>query len=357
MNKRIEQLRKGLRRSRLEGFLVKNPSNLFYLTGFCCEGCWGLITLREAVIFVPQLAYHQAKGDVYRGIRVSVFVDSIYSEICDYLKRYRIKKLGIESSLSVTDYLNLTKQIRNLKLELEERVIQNLRIVKDKKEQELIEKACRIANKVFRYTKGIVKPGMREVDVANSVACYMKRHFGVDPAFDIIVASGPNTAYPHHKPGNRMIEKNDIVLLDIGAKYRGYSSDLTRVWILGRIEKILKRNIKKKLNLNKLLIELRRIQKSAVASVKPGIQCAHLDDVCRSYFRQLGLDNNYIHNTGHGVGIDVHESPYLSPKSQIGLKKGMVITVEPGIYFEGLFGLRWEDTVLVTDRGCRVLTQ
>ena len=357
MNKRIVRLKEGLRRNRLEGFLLKNPSNLFYLTGFSCEGCWGLITQREAVIFVPLLAYHQAKKEVEQRGRVLVYGDSIYSAICAYLKRCRIKKLGIESSLSITDYLNITKQLRRLNLELEENLIQSLRIIKDRREQALIERACRIANRAFRYTRKIIRPGMREVDIANRAACYMKRYYGVDPSFDIIVASGPNTAYPHHKPGNRRIKEDDIILLDIGAKYKGYSSDLTRVWILGKIEKILRRNVRKGLNLSKLLVELKRIQKSVVASVKPGVKCADLDNVSRSYFKQLGLDNNYIHNTGHGVGIDVHELPYLSPKSQTELEKGMVMTVEPGIYFEGWGGLRLEDTVLVTEKGHRVLTQ
>ena len=215
MNKRIVRLRKGLRRNGLEGFLLKNPSNLFYLTGFCCEGCWGLITQREAVIFVPLLAYHQAKGEVEQRVRVSTYEDSIYSTICAYLKRYKIKKIGIESSLSITDYLSITKQLRRLQLELEERLIQNLRIIKDRREQALIERACRIANRASKYTRKIIRTGMREVDIVNRVVCYIKRYYGVDPSFDIIVASGPNTAYPHHKPGNRRIERNDIILLDM----------------------------------------------------------------------------------------------------------------------------------------------
>jgi Xaa-Pro aminopeptidase len=193
----------------------------------------------------------------------------------------------------------------------------------------------------------MTKPGMRESDVAAEFEYFIKKRGASKTAYDSIVASGPNAAYPHHHTGDRILRRNDIVLCDMAAMVDGYCSDLTRTWFLGSISDDSRR----------IYDTVDRAQKLSLAAVKPGVKAAQIDRISRDEIERAGYGRRFIHSTGHGVGAEIHESPWVSPASTDTLEPGMVLTVEPGIYIEGWGGVRIEDTVLVTQSGYEVFTK
>ncbi|MBR3628136.1 MAG: aminopeptidase P family protein, partial [Elusimicrobia bacterium] len=219
------------------------------------------------------------------------------------------------------------------------------RIIKNKEEIKNIKKACEIVSEVFETVKKKIVPGMMEIDIHFKIEEeFAKRH--VVQSFKTIVASGPNSANPHHISGNRKIQRNDIVLIDMGCIYNGYCSDLTRTFFIGKEEK----------NKRKIWNIVKQAHDESLIKVKQNIKASDIDFFARNLIRQEGYGKNFIHTTGHGVGLDIHEAPSIGQKSKDILKEGMIITIEPGIYLDKKFGVRIEDTVLVTKNGYKVLT-
>jgi Xaa-Pro aminopeptidase len=193
----------------------------------------------------------------------------------------------------------------------------------------------------------ITRPGMRETDVAAEFEYFIKKRGASKTAYDSIVASGPNAAYPHHHTGERVLRKNDMVLCDMAAMVDGYCSDLTRTWFLGSISD----------DAHTIYNAVARAQKLSLAAVKPGAHAAQIDRISRDEIERTGYGRRFIHSTGHGVGAEIHEAPWVTTASTDILEPGMVLTVEPGIYIEGWGGVRIEDTVLVTKTGYDVFTK
>ena len=219
------------------------------------------------------------------------------------------------------------------------------RTIKNKEEIKNIKKACDIVSKVFETVKKKVVPGMTELDIHFKIEEeFAKNH--VVQSFKTIVASGPNSANPHHISGNRKIRKNDIVLIDMGCIYKGYCSDLTRTFFVGKENK----------QQVKIWNIVKQAHDEALIKVNQNMKTSDIDLSARNKIKQEGYEKNFIHTTGHGVGLDIHEAPVIGSKSNEILKEGMVITIEPGIYLEKKFGVRIEDTVLVTKNGYKVLT-
>ena len=227
----------------------------------------------------------------------------------------------------------------------DEKQILEKRRIKNKEEIKNIQKACIIVSEVFEAVKKKVVPGMTELDVHFKIEEeFAKRH--VVQSFKTIVASGPNSANPHHISGNRKIQKNDVVLIDMGCIYNGYCSDLTRTFFMGKENKYQKEiwNI------------VKQAHDKAMVNVKENMKAADIDLFARDMIQKEGYGKNFIHTTGHGVGLNIHESPTIGSKSKDILMESMVITIEPGIYLDKKFGVRIEDTVLVTKKGYKVLT-
>lgn len=204
--------------------------------------------------------------------------------------------------------------------------------------------AIRIGEQVFRNL--VISPGQKEKEIANWIEQELKKH-GARPAFRIIVASGKRSAKPHGFATNKKIKKGDLVVIDFGAVYNGYCSDITRTFIVGKPTKKQKR----------IFNIVKEAQRRAIKAVRAGIRCCDVDHAARQYIEKKGYGKYFIHGTGHGIGRKVHEPPKISKGNRNKLKAGMVITIEPGIYIKGWGGVRVEDMVLVTEQGGRVLTK
>ena len=241
----------------------------------------------------------------------------------------------------------LTDKLKKNKVSVfaDNKTVLEKRKIKSKEEIKNIKKACDIVSEVFETVKKKVVSGMTELDIHFKIEEeFAKKH--VIQSFKTIVASGPNSANPHHVSGNRKIQKNDIVLIDMGCVYNGYCSDLTRTFFVGREDK----------NKRKVWDIVKKAHDNALENVKQDMKASDIDLFARDTIKQTGYDKNFIHTTGHGVGLDIHEAPVIGSKSKDILKEGMIITIEPGIYLDKKFGVRIEDTVLVTKNGYKVLT-
>lgn len=218
--------------------------------------------------------------------------------------------------------------------------------LKNKKQIKALKIAAKITVGIFKEIRKKVKPGALESEIVKEIEGIIKQK-GVKRSFRTIVASGPNSAKPHAKPTNRKFKTNDIIVIDFGIVYKGYHSDMTRTFVLGRIDskiKLLYKTVKK-------------IQPDAIRKVKPGMKISEFVTYVNDYIRSKKLGKYILHSLGHGIGLKIHEGPKLSEKNNRVIKKRMVLTIEPGLYIKGLGGVRMEDMVLVRDTGCEVLTK
>ena len=329
---------------KMDGFISFNPSNIFYLTGFRAENSFvfvsptGLpsVARKDIILVVSEVNYPSAKK--YSDCKIQIADDN-------FLRKYKNKKIGFENSISYKQFCKLKKA--KIKLKDCSSFIEILRLIKDRNEIEKIKTACKISKKAIEHSEKKLKIGITEKEIADELEYFLRRCGAEKSAFDIIVASGKNSDNPHHKPTNRKIQKNDIVIIDLGCVYEDYNSDLTRTFFLGKINKIAK----------KIFEIVKAAQKKALNVIKDGVSCKEVDFAARNFINKNCFGKYFIHGTGHGVGIDIHEEPSVSAKTEAILKAGMVVTVEPGIYIPDRFGVRIEDTVLVTKSGCEVLTK
>lgn len=352
-SERLEKLQRKIEDS--EGFLITDKSNLFYLTGFPQGGYWGLITKDKFFLLLKPLLFQQGMNhfgsyqakDLLKTKEIFFFsAKDLFLLLVRLVKKEKLKKVSFDPEKVSLLEVNKLKKIREIKFVPKRDLLSKLREIKDNLEISFIRQACRLAVKGFNYAKNILRPGINEHQVANEVEYYLKKQGAERVAFETIIAGGTNSSYPHHLTSNYVFKENDPILLDLGVVYQGYSSDLTRTIFLGKINHLTK----------EVYRTVRKAQKRATKKVKPGILACEVDYSARQIVREAGYAKYFLHNTGHGIGIDIHESPYLTPKNKKILKPGMVITIEPGIYIPQKFGVRIEDVILVTEKGCEILT-
>jgi Xaa-Pro aminopeptidase len=228
-----------------------------------------------------------------------------------------------------------------------EGLVENLRRVKDAGELARIGRAADIADQALANVKGQLKDGPTELEFGIALDFEMRRLGASEPAFETIVASGPNAAKPHHRPVNRPIGAGELIVLDFGATFDGYRSDMTRTYCVGEPAAD---------ELRKMVDVVARSQAAGVNAVRAGIGAAEVDATCRRVIAEAGWADRFVHGTGHGVGLDIHEAPSVASTSSDTLRPGHVVTVEPGVYLPGFAGVRIEDTVVVTETGCQPLT-
>lgn len=327
--------------------LITNPKDIYYLTGADFDGFWLLIHNKKLSVITSSMVKGQVIKHFARNAKITVtplFTEGLI-EIC---KKNNIISLGLDAantSASVFDAISKKLKKNNIKPFKILNITKDLRAVKSKTEIKNIQTACDITSKIYAEIKNKIKPGMTESDIYFEIEKLFAK-YKVEPSFKTIVASGPNSANPHHVSTSRKILKNDIILIDMGCVYKGYCSDLTRVVFLGKI------NVQTK----KIWTLVKNAHAVSLKTVKNGQKCRFVDESARIEIKKAGFADNFIHGTGHGVGLDIHEYPSVSQKSKDILKQNMVITIEPGIYFNGKFGIRIEDTVLVTKNGYKILT-
>jgi len=344
------RFQKHLAKLKVDGYWVSHIPDLFYLTGYGAESCWGFFGKRRAALFVPMLAVEQVSA-LAKGFEIIQLkkLSEVYAVVLDYVVKAGWKTIGYDPSHATeASILGLRKVSGNkVKWVPAPGATIPLRVKKDSKELIALRRAGHVVVQGFNHMKRIARPGMRECDLAAEFEAYIRKHGAAKASFDSIVAAGGNAAYPHYITGNRILRKNEMVLCDIGALVDGYCSDLTRTFFLGTISPLGR----------KVYETVSRAQKLAIQAVKPGVKAAQIDRIARDEIERAGYGRRFIHSTGHGVGVEIHEAPWVGATSQDVLEAGMIITVEPGIYLQGWGGVRIEDTLLVTKTGHEILTK
>jgi Xaa-Pro aminopeptidase len=343
---RVARLRALLRRSSVEAFLILDLKNIRYLTGFSGSDGALLVGAGKPVLLADGRYTAQAKVQA-PGARVVLCRDKA-SGIADVLSARGFERIGFEpASVSVELHGALRRMAKKVCWKPLPSELGAIRAVKDKKEIESIRKAIRIATAALRSTLERIRPGVCERDIAIELEYAMRTKGAEAPSFDTIIASGPNSAHPHAQPGARKIRPGDFVVVDFGAVCRGYHSDETCTFVVGRAGR----------KHENIYAVVKEAHDRALEAVRPGVACRAVDAAARGVIEKAGYGSCFSHGTGHGLGLDVHEAPRLSTLSDAVLEEGMVITIEPGIYIPGFGGVRIEDTVLVGRGGARVLTE
>ncbi len=330
-----------LKEKNLDGLIVSSPFNISYLTGYRSRDSFLLLSEKEKIYFTDSRYLKEARAHLkdisFKKINGSVF--KVIAKVCQKLK---LKKVGFEERhLSFAEYKKIKEFASGITLSPTYGIIEELRQIKNTEELKRIRKAVEITVKALKFIPDFISPGRREAEIAGELQRFIRLNGADASAFEIIVASGPNSSFPHHLTSQRKIEKNEPVLLDIGVDYLGYKSDLTRVYFSGKINSLIR----------KIYHIVCQAQEKALNKIKPGLPANKIDALSRGYIARKGYGRFFGHNLGHGVGLEVHELPRIGKRDQDKLKPGMVFTVEPGIYLPGKFGLRLEDMVLVTEKG------
>lgn len=336
-SKRLEKLRKHWI-NRSKAFLLIKPefvlnNNLRYITNFSGSTGVFLQTESENFLFVDARYWERAEMEVFKEIKV---IRKNFINIKEILKEFKIKSLMVDNSLTYLQYV----QIKKLKINLKTSdAIFQLRKVKDKNEIKILKKAQKITDKIFVNLLDFIKAGSTEKEIAVKIN-ELANYYGADSlSFDPVVASGRNSSIPHYKTSKHKIEKDNVLLIDFGVKYKGYVSDMTRtIWVGNNVSNEFKKAYNTVLNAQNLAIGECKFKNKKFAN--------EIHKKVVSFINKTQFKNKFLHGTGHGIGLDIHELPYLNIKSKDVLIGNEVVTIEPGIYLEGKFGIRIEDVVI-----------
>jgi Xaa-Pro aminopeptidase len=346
----IEQRRRALSvrlpELKIDGLLVSSPANVRYLTGYSGSNGILLVTKAESHFFTdPRYAIAAAQQIT---CKVHIEKKPLLVAAVGIIKRKRLKKIGFESAwLRYEDYLKVKEELPlGYGMHPVGRIIEELRMVKSASEISLIRQSVATNSEAYSKTIRRVHAGAREMDIAAELDYQMRALGAEKAAFETIVAAGVRSALPHAHPTTHRLGENEVLLIDMGASQEGYASDMTRVAHTGTPPKRI-------LKLYKAVLEA---QLAALASIKAGVTTGQVDAAARNVLKRHELDRAFVHSTGHGLGLEIHEPPRIARKDKTRLQAGMAITIEPGAYIDGLGGIRIEDTVLVTEHGCEVLT-
>ncbi|MBY6035539.1 Xaa-Pro peptidase family protein [Fictibacillus nanhaiensis] len=345
---RIERARELFDTFDIDAMLVTSSSNRFYLSGFTGSSGVLLLTKQEAIL-VTDFRYKGQAAEQAVGYRVVMHTSPIPAEVAKLTKELSIKKLGFEQdNVTFSTYRTYDNQLKSADAELVPvtGLVEKLRLIKDASEIKIVKDAASIADAAFSHIIEYIRPGLTEREVSNELEFFMRKNGATSSSFDIIVASGYRSALPHGVASDKIIESGELVTLDFGAHYKGYCSDITRTVAIGKVSDELK----------KIYQIVYDAQMLGMNGIKPGMTGKEADALTRDYIASQGYGDHFGHSTGHGIGLDVHEGPALSFKSDTVLEPGMLVTVEPGIYVSGLGGVRIEDDALITEEGNESLT-
>ena len=325
-------------------FIVFNPNNLTYFTGFSRANALLIPDRGANVLFVSSVNYEQAKKEA-RGLTVELLKqgENLMEKIA---KQAPAKKYAVDS-LPIESWRALAKAVGGEeKLELANNLILRLRSVKDEQEIRLIRGACKLASLGMQAASEMIRPGVKEKEVAAEVEYAMRKKGSDGTSFDTIIASGPHSAFPHGSCTSRTVRGGELVVVDLGATCSFYRSDMTRTFTPGKPDE----------KQRKIYETVKKAHQKAFETIKPNASAAEADAAARRVIEAAGFAEFFVHNLGHGVGLEIHEAPVLSPDSKDTLAAGNVVTDEPGIYLPGYGGVRIEDTVLITRAGAEKLT-
>ncbi len=337
-----------LKKENLDGLIVFSPANASYLCGFESRDAYILISKKSKIYFTDARYLEEVKKQLKAKFTVKDIGSSFSETLSKSVRKLRLKRIGFESRyITYNSYLKLKSKLSQESFLIPASfLIEELRQKKSKEELTKILSAVKITIQALRYAKRFIKPGLKEIEIAGELERFIRLNGADSSAFDMIIASGPNSSFPHHRTGSRRVRANELVLVDIGVNYKGYKSDLTRIFFLGRIT----------FSVRRIYDLVLGAQARALALIRPGVQAAQVDACARQYLNENGLGKNFVHSLGHGVGLEVHEAPRISPQEKTTLEEGMVITLEPAVYLPNKFGIRLEDMVLVTQKGAKLIS-
>jgi len=342
---RVRRFVESLRGDGLSGALLRSPANIFYFTGYRGTGYFLVPVDGFPTLYVSPLNFELAEESVPGDIQVIKLeqgsdIRRVFELIPESLKT----RIGFDA-MEVEDYLKVSGQLVGSMMPVSKH-IWKLRMVKDESEIEKIRRACEISSRCMELASELLGEGLTEYEVKSEILREMLSLGGDGPAFDPIVASGPNSSKPHGVYRNRMIERGDVVVIDLGVIYEGYCSDITRTFYLGPGSNEVSR-------VHQAVSEAKR---RAEELIRIGVRASEIYHAAHGVLASAGYADYFLHALGHGVGIEIHEPPRLFRDSEEILTEGMVITVEPGVYFPKRFGVRIEDTILIKRDGVERLT-
>ncbi|SUJ04731.1 Xaa-Pro dipeptidase [Sporosarcina pasteurii] len=342
---KLTNLRKQLEKEHIDALLITNPYNRRYMTEFTGTAGVALVSAKDAV-FITDFRYTEQAEKEIEGYRIVQHTKTIIEEVAAQVKNMNVKTVGFEKDdLSFGLYELYNKEIE-AELKPVSGIVEKLRMVKTTEELEILQQAAKIADDAFQHIIDYIRPGITELDVSNELEFFMRKQGATSSSFSIIVASGLRSALPHGVATDKVIESGDFVTLDYGALYNGYISDITRTVAVGEPSEKLK----------EIYAVTLEAQERALQSIKPGMTGIEADRIAREYIASKGYGEAFGHSTGHGIGLEVHEGPALSFRSETVLEPNMVVTVEPGIYLPEIGGVRIEDDIVITEDGNKRLT-
>ncbi|MFJ5768643.1 M24 family metallopeptidase [Psychrobacillus sp. NPDC093180] len=342
---KVAKLRTALEEKGIDALLITNGYNRRYMTGFTGTAGVAIVSKNDAV-FITDFRYTEQAASQIKDFRIVKHEKTLIEEVAKQVAEMGIQSLGFEKEDLTYSSFELYKQAVKADLVPLSGLVEKIRLIKTDEEISIIKAACRIADEAYEHIVTYIKPGMTELQVSNELEFFMRKRGATSSSFDTIVASGVRSALPHGVASDKVIEVGDFVTLDFGAIYNGYISDTTRTVAVGEPSEQLK-------EIYQIVLDSQLL---ALEKVKPGMTGKEADAIARDYIASKGYGEAFGHSLGHGIGLEVHEGPGLSFRSDIVLEPGMVITIEPGIYLPNIGGVRIEDDALVTENGLEKLT-
>lgn len=345
--KRLNALQQHLRKFYLDALLITHLPNIFYLTGFTGSSA-ALMVFHRSAVFLTDGRYTEQAAHQVTNARIQPSKNGLIADAAGALLARGVRQVGFETRHLTHELYSRLRKTLGHKAGLRPCVgwVEELRLTKTPAEVEKIRISLRAVMAAFEETLSLVRPGIRESELSAELEYRMKRHGAQKVSFDLIVASGHRSALPHGVASEKKVRKNEFLVFDLGAILGGYSSDFTRTIYVGCPPA----------KAREIYQIVRESQECAIAGVSSGVPASQIDHLARSFIQQRGYGKFFVHSTGHGIGVEVHEAPLISARSKAVLAAGQAITIEPGIYLPRWGGVRIEDIVVVGERGCRNLT-
>lgn len=341
---RVQRVQEQLKKKGLDALLVTSPYNLRYVSNF--TGTTGLsVITKDKAFFVTDFRYTEQAAEEAKGFEIIKNTGLIYEEVEKIVEQEQLTNLGFEEKFVTVAVYDVIEEMFECDLKPASGLVEELREVKDETEIQTIQKAVEITEAAYKHILGYIKPGMTEIQVANELDFHMRGLGATSVSFDTIVASGKRSAMPHGVASEKVIEQGDMITIDFGCYYNGYVSDMTRTFAIGDPGEKLK-------EVYQIVLDA---QLKVNEAAKAGMSGIELDAVARDYITSKGYGDAFGHSTGHGIGLEVHEGPNVSFRSEKRFVSGNVITNEPGIYLPGIGGVRIEDDLVITEDGNRNL--
>lgn len=339
---RLAQFQKLIADNGFDAFIVTRPLDQYFLTGYLMNDYLLLVGRKKAWAMLPEMLRAQFEG-IAPFCKAEAGVD-MRELVLKRVEAEGFSKVAFDASAET--YLNGTFW-KKRKFAAAGSLLPGLRLTKQGEEIVSLRKSCKVAAKAFEVLKKKIRPGQTERQIMLQLEDIMRSMGASGPSFNTIIGSGPNSALPHHITGDRKLRSGEPLLLDFGCVYEYYCSDITRTIFMGKPTEAFRR----------IYSIVEAAHDAGLKAARAGIPATLVDKTCRDIITLAGYGKEFMHGTGHGVGLEIHEAPRLNMRDQSVLKAGMAVTVEPGIYLYGKFGVRIEDSILVTDKGCEILTR